>query len=68
MKSIAFTAGRRCLAFSVLLCVAGGASAAAVVAFAAEVRGQVRDCFGVALEPEPRLLGFEAKETAALFA
>ncbi|MBW2452954.1 MAG: UDP-N-acetylmuramate dehydrogenase [Deltaproteobacteria bacterium] len=44
----------------------GGATAAEVVAFAAEVRARVRDRFTVALEPEPRLIGFEPDETAAL--
>ncbi len=45
----------------------GHATAVEVLAFAAEVRGQVRDRFTVALEPEPRLIGFEPQETAPLF-
>jgi UDP-N-acetylmuramate dehydrogenase len=45
----------------------GGASAAEVLAFATEVRAQVRDRFTVALEPEPRFIGFEPQETAPLF-
>jgi len=44
----------------------GGATAADVVAFAAEVRGRVRDTFGVTLSPEPRTLGFIAEDLAAL--
>jgi UDP-N-acetylmuramate dehydrogenase len=35
----------------------GGASAADVVALAAEVRTRVRDRFGITLEPEPTLVG-----------
>ncbi len=35
----------------------GGASAADVVALAAEVRDRVRDRFGITLEPEPTLVG-----------
>jgi UDP-N-acetylmuramate dehydrogenase len=45
----------------------GGASAAEIVAFAAEIRARVRDRFGVALEPEPRLLGFAPAEVASLY-
>ena len=44
----------------------GGASAREIVAFAGEVRTRVRDAFGVALEPEVRLLGFEPHELAPL--
>jgi UDP-N-acetylmuramate dehydrogenase len=44
----------------------GGASAAELVDFAAEVRARVHDRFGVALAPEPRLLGFSTEEIAAL--
>ncbi len=36
-----------------------GATAADVVALAARVRRRVRDVFGVALEPEPRFVGFD---------
>jgi UDP-N-acetylmuramate dehydrogenase len=35
----------------------GGASAADVLALAAEVRDRVRDRFGIMLEPEPTLVG-----------
>ena len=45
----------------------GGATAAELVAFAAEVRAAVGDRFGVTLHPEPRPLGFEASELAALY-
>ena len=44
----------------------GGATAAEIVAFAAEVRARVRETFGVTLTPEPRLLGFEPEELAPL--
>jgi UDP-N-acetylmuramate dehydrogenase len=44
----------------------GGATAAEVVAFAVEVRGRVRDRFGVTLTPEPQLLGFEPAELVGL--
>lgn len=44
----------------------GGATAADIVGFAGEIRARVRDCFGVALTPEPQLLGFEPAELAAL--
>jgi UDP-N-acetylmuramate dehydrogenase len=44
----------------------GGASAAELVAFAAEVRERVRDAFGVLLTPEPRLVGFTPEEVASL--
>lgn len=44
----------------------GGATAAEVMAFAVEVRARVTDRFGVTLEPEPRLIGFEPAETAGL--
>ncbi len=44
----------------------GGARAADVVAFAAEVRARVREVFGVTLTPEPRLYGFRPEEVAAL--
>jgi UDP-N-acetylmuramate dehydrogenase len=46
----------------------GGATAADIVGFAAEVRARVREHFGVTLVPEPRLLGFEPSEAAPLFA
>jgi UDP-N-acetylmuramate dehydrogenase len=46
----------------------GGATAAELIAFAVEVRERVHDAFGVRLTPEPRLLGFDAEETAALIA
>jgi UDP-N-acetylmuramate dehydrogenase len=35
----------------------GGASAADVLALAADVRDRVRDAFGIELEPEPTLVG-----------
>ena len=35
----------------------GGASAADVLALAADVRDRVRDAFGIVLEPEPTLVG-----------
>jgi UDP-N-acetylmuramate dehydrogenase len=35
----------------------GGASTADVLALAADVRGRVRDAFGIVLEPEPTLVG-----------
>ncbi|MBI4703876.1 MAG: UDP-N-acetylmuramate dehydrogenase [Deltaproteobacteria bacterium] len=44
----------------------GGASAAELVALAAEVRARVRERFGVALAVEPRLLGFAPEEIAGL--
>lgn len=44
----------------------GGATAAEIVAFAAEVRDRVRDTFGVTLTPEPRTLGFSPDELARL--
>ena len=44
----------------------GGASAAELLAFAGEIRARVWDRFGVRLEPEPRLLGFEPGEAGAL--
>ena len=44
----------------------GGASAAAIVAFAARVKGAVEERFGVRLVPEPALLGFEPGEIADL--
>ena len=37
----------------------GGASSAELVALAREMRGGVRDAFGVALDPEPTLVGIE---------
>ncbi len=40
----------------------GGASAAAVVAFAAELKRRVEDRFGLRLVPEPTLVGFEDDE------
>ncbi|MEM1031171.1 MAG: UDP-N-acetylmuramate dehydrogenase [Myxococcota bacterium] len=43
----------------------GGATAAEVVAFAAEIRARVRDVFGVTLVPEPRTLGFSPEAEAA---
>jgi UDP-N-acetylmuramate dehydrogenase len=44
----------------------GGATAAEVLSFAARVRTQVRDTFGIALEHEPVLVGFDEDETRAL--
>ncbi len=44
----------------------GGASAADIVTFGAEIRAQVYGRFGVALEVEPQLLGFEPGELARL--
>lgn len=44
----------------------GGATAAELVAYAAEVRAAVRARFGVTLTPEPALLGFEPAEIAGL--
>jgi UDP-N-acetylmuramate dehydrogenase len=44
----------------------GGASAAAIVAFASRVKGAVEERFGVRLVPEPALLGFEPGEIADL--
>jgi UDP-N-acetylmuramate dehydrogenase len=44
----------------------GGATAAELVAFASRVRAGVRERFGVALAPEPALLGFDHAEIAAL--
>jgi UDP-N-acetylmuramate dehydrogenase len=44
----------------------GGATAAALVAFAAKVREGVRARFGVTLAPEPVLVGFRPEELAAL--
>ena len=44
----------------------GGASASELLGFAGEVRARVRDTFGIALSPEPRLLGFERDELRAL--
>ncbi len=44
----------------------GGATAADVVAFAAHVRGVVRDRFGVALHPEPVFVGFDRPADALL--
>jgi UDP-N-acetylmuramate dehydrogenase len=44
----------------------GGATAAEVLAFAARVRDDVRARFGVALVPEPVLVGFDETETALL--
>jgi UDP-N-acetylmuramate dehydrogenase len=44
----------------------GGATAAEIVAFASRVREGVRDRFGVALSPEPVLVGFDAGEVAGL--
>jgi UDP-N-acetylmuramate dehydrogenase len=44
----------------------GGATAAELVAFAAEVRERVHEAFGVVLVPEPRLLGFTPEEAATL--
>jgi UDP-N-acetylmuramate dehydrogenase len=44
----------------------GGATAAEIVAFAARVRERVLDRFGVALAPEPVLVGFAAGEAAGL--
>jgi UDP-N-acetylmuramate dehydrogenase len=53
---------RHCLA----LVNHGGATASELVDFAAEVRGRVREAFGIALSPEPRLIGFEHAELRAL--
>jgi UDP-N-acetylmuramate dehydrogenase len=44
----------------------GGATAAEIVAFAQRVREGVRDRFGVALSPEPVLVGFAPGEAAGL--
>jgi len=44
----------------------GGATAAGVLAFARRVRDCVEDRFGVALTPEPVLLGFTAEEIDGL--
>lgn len=44
----------------------GGATAAAVLAFARRVRDRVEDRFGVALTPEPVLLGFTPEEIAGV--
>ncbi len=44
----------------------GGATAAQIVAFAAEVRARVRDAFGVTLTPEPRFYGFQPDELGPL--
>lgn len=46
----------------------GGATAGELVAFALEVKTRVRETFGVTLHPEPRMLGFEPEELAALLA
>jgi UDP-N-acetylmuramate dehydrogenase len=46
----------------------GGATAAEVVAFATRVRDGVMGSFGVALAPEPVLVGFFPEETAGLLA
>ena len=44
----------------------GGARAADVVALASKIRLAVRDALGVALTPEPELLGFAPADVAAL--
>jgi len=44
----------------------GGATAAEILAFAARVRDAVRARFGVALAPEPVLLGFTEQEASVL--
>lgn len=44
----------------------GGAKAVDLVSFASEVKACVREKFGVVLKPEPRLLGFDHDEIAAL--
>jgi len=44
----------------------GGATAAEIVAFAARVRARVLERFGVALAPEPVLVGFTDGETEGL--
>lgn len=44
----------------------GGASAAAIVAFASRVKSAVEERFGVRLVPEPALLGFAPSEIADL--
>lgn len=46
----------------------GGATAAELIAFAVEVKHRVHEAFGVTLQPEPRLVGFEPDELAALLA
>lgn len=46
----------------------GGATASELIAFALEVKTRVRDAFGVTLHPEPRMIGFEPEEVAALLA
>ncbi len=45
----------------------GGATAEELVAFATTVRQRVRDRFNVKLHPEPRPLGFDPAEIAALY-
>jgi UDP-N-acetylmuramate dehydrogenase len=44
----------------------GGATAGEILTFAARVRNQVRERFGVALEHEPVLVGFDAEEARIL--
>ena len=44
----------------------GGATAAQILAFAARIKHQVFERFGVTLAPEPVLAGFEPHETASL--
>jgi UDP-N-acetylmuramate dehydrogenase len=44
----------------------GAATAAELLAFAAEIRDQVAERFGVTLHPEPRMLGFTPEELAPL--
>lgn len=44
----------------------GDAKAAEVVAFAARIRAAVRSKFGVALSPEPEMVGFDRSEIADL--
>jgi len=46
----------------------GGATAAEIVAFAAEIRGAVLDRFGISLEPEPVLAGFKPGAAEGLLA
>lgn len=42
----------------------GGASARDILAFAAEVRQRVYECFGVLMVPEVRLIGFDSEFTS----
>lgn len=44
----------------------GRARAIDLIAFASKIRAEVRERFGITLQPEPELVGFEASETAHL--